>query len=73
MKLTLEEIHPNNYGETCSTYTASNGYTTVKTIVGKVRYQAPILECCLGKDRHRLSGRAKKRSKYVANIKKLKN
>lgn len=31
---------------------------------GKVRDMTPKMECCLGKYRHKLSGRANKRCKY---------
>ena len=44
---------------------SDNQVTKIKIVTaGKVRNQTPRWECCLGKERHKISGRANKRMKY---------
>ena len=61
--LKLEESLPVNSGKTCSIHIANNGYKSIKSIVGKVRYDTPIWECGYG-GKHKPKGRAGKRMKY---------
>lgn len=52
------------------TYRYSEGKVEkIKTVTaGKVKNQTPKCECCLGKERHKISGRANKRMKYKKSL-----
>lgn len=68
LRLKLYKELPIYYGKKCSVYVASNGYKTIETVVGKVRYNTYVVEC--GSSRHRYESKRliKKKHKNRSRI-----
>lgn len=46
LRLELYRTLPCYFGRSCNVYIANNGYKSIETMAGKVRYNTPIWECC---------------------------
>ena len=66
LRLKLHKELPIFYGKRCSVYIATNGYKRIETIAGKVKYNAPIVECS-GSHRYESKRLIKKKSVKMYN------